>query len=205
MKAVELPLPGEGRALDIGTGTGDLAKMLAGKTAEVVGLDASRVMLDLAMRKASASGLEQRVCFTQGDAVSLPFSDDAFECVATAFTARNVGDLPRLFSEMHRVAKPHHPVVCLEFTYPSSRWVRFFYYPYLRYVLPLLGILAGGDRAALRYLSDSIRAFPGVHEVKTTMEAAGLDRVTIRLLNLGPVSIHVGWKDKFKTLEIVGG
>ncbi len=179
--------------------------MLAGKTAEVVGLDASRAMLNLARHKASASGLEQRVFFTQGDAMSLPFSDNTFDCVAAAFTARNVVDLHRLFAEMHRVAKPHHPVACLEFTYPLARWVRLFYYPYVRYILPLLGILAGGNRAAFQYLFDSIRAFPGVHEVKATMEAVGLERVTVRLLNLGTVSIHIGWKDEFKRLQTVGG
>ncbi len=183
--------------MDVGTGTGDLAQILADKVPEVIGLDSARAMLNLARRKASAAGLEDRVFFTQGDAISLPFPDNSFDCVATSFTARNVADLQKFFAEMQRVAKPHHPIVCLEFTYPTSRWVRLIYGPYLRYILPLLGTLAGGDRAALRYLSDSIRAFPGVHEIKAIMQVAGLTRVEVKLLNLGTVSIHVGWKESY--------
>src|SRR4051794_659098 len=102
--------PGD-RALDVATGTGDLAVELAhrvGSTGEVIGSDFSEKMLELA--RAKAPGLT----FEQGNALALPYDDDEFDAATVGFGARNFSDLPKGISEMARVVRPGGRVVILE-------------------------------------------------------------------------------------------
>jgi len=179
--------------LDVATGTGDLALLWAGEAKGVVGLDSSQEMLRIARAKAKAEGLQDQVTFTKGDATSLPFPEGTFHCSTMAFGARNVPDLGQALAEMRRVTKSGCPVLSLEFTRPSG-WFRLLFYPYLHYVLPILGVLVGGNWRAYAWLRRSINSFPEVQEVSRTMEEAGLSRVQFWRLNMGTVAIHVGWK-----------
>jgi demethylmenaquinone methyltransferase/2-methoxy-6-polyprenyl-1,4-benzoquinol methylase len=178
------------RALDCCTGTGDLALDLAQRTAggEVVGLDASPRMLELARRKAERAGA--RATFVEGDACALPFPDDAFDAATVAFGARNLPDLDRGLAEMVRVVRPGGRVVVLEITTP--RHLRAFYRLWFDRVVPRLGALVARDRAAYSYLPASVRRFPEPPELAARMAAAGAREIRWRTFAGGIIALHHG-------------
>jgi demethylmenaquinone methyltransferase/2-methoxy-6-polyprenyl-1,4-benzoquinol methylase len=176
--------------LDIGAGTGDLTLLMAKKAQTVTALDFSHPMVVIGQRKAAHAGLSSKVAFVTGDALHLPFPDQSFDGIATAFTVRNLAKMEQGFAEMHRVLKPGGRLVCLEFTNPRSRIIRFFYRPYLHHILPVLGGILTGDGAAYRYLARSITAFPSAESLAASMRTSGFPRVEWQTLNMGTVAIH---------------
>jgi demethylmenaquinone methyltransferase/2-methoxy-6-polyprenyl-1,4-benzoquinol methylase len=178
------------RALDCCTGTGDLALDLAERAVggEVVGLDASPRMLELARAKAAAAG--QNATFVEGDACALPFEDDTFDAATVAFGARNLPDLDRGLAEMARVVRPGGRVVVLEITTP--RHLRPFYRLWFDRVVPRLGALVARDRAAYSYLPASVRRFPEPPELAARMAAAGVRDVRWRTFAGGIIALHHG-------------
>jgi demethylmenaquinone methyltransferase/2-methoxy-6-polyprenyl-1,4-benzoquinol methylase len=178
------------RALDVCTGTGDLAFALADRvtpSGEVVGVDFAERMLALARAKAEG---RPGVRFMAADALALPFADDAFDAATVAFGIRNVDDLDRGIAEMARVVRPGGRVVILEITTPAR--MRRFYELWFDRVVPRLGRLLGRDGAAYAYLPASVRRFPGPPELAARMAAAGLRDIRWRPLAFGIVAIHHG-------------
>ena len=179
------------RALDCCTGTGDLAFELADRvtpSGAVVGVDFAAEMLARAREKGEAR--HSRVEFRQGDALELPFADDAFDAATVAFGIRNVNDLDRGISEMARVVRPGGRVVILEITTPAR--LRPFYELWFDRVVPQLGRLLGRDGAAYSYLPASVRRFPEPPVLAAHMAAAGLRDVRWRPLAGGIVALHHG-------------
>jgi len=186
-----------GTALDIATGTGDFTFDLVRKqqVASVVGLDFTRAMLPLAIEKATARGLDDRVDFVAGDAHTLPFSDDQFICATVGFGVRNFIDIPVALSEMRRVVRPGGRVVILEIVRQDGLNPVGKIFPiYFRHVTPWLGALFAGDREAYTYLPESVQGFISANELKEMMESEGLVNVRYEKLALGTVAIHVGEK-----------
>ena len=154
------------RALDVCTGTGDLAFELAdrvGPSGAIVGVDFSEQMLGRAQAKASARGVP--ATFRVADALELPFDDSEFDGATVAFGARNLSDLDRGLAEMARVVRPGGRVVVLEITTP--RRLRALHGLWFDRLVPLLGGLIGGDRAAYGYLPASAKRFPSPPESET--------------------------------------
>lgn len=184
-----------GRGLDVCCGTGDFALELARQGASiVVGVDFSREMLALAAHKAQAAGLSGRVQCQLADALELPFPDGSFLCATSGFSLRNVDDVGRALREMARVVAPGGRVAVLELTPVRSRLFGPVFRAYFRGLVPLVGGLVAGDRAAYTYLPDSVRAFPTADELAELMRQAGLVDVQYRLLALGTVALHLGVK-----------
>ena len=193
--AVGKARPAGGRGLDVCCGTGDFVLELARQGASVaVGVDFSREMLALAARKAQAAGMRGRVQWQLADALELPFPDGAFLCVTSGFSLRNVDDVGRALREMARVVAPGGRVAVLELTPVRSRLFGPVFRAYFRGLVPLVGGLVAGDRAAYTYLPDSVRAFPTADELADLMRQAGLVDVQYRLLALGTVALHLGVK-----------
>jgi demethylmenaquinone methyltransferase/2-methoxy-6-polyprenyl-1,4-benzoquinol methylase len=187
-RAADLAQVGPGsRALDVATGTGDLAIELARRGAEVTGSDFAPAMLELARRKAPG------LTFEEGDALDLDHPDGAFDAVTVGFGARNFADLDRGLGEMGRVTKPGGHVVVLEITSPQKPPLSWFFRAWFDRVVPALGRLAG-DPDAYTYLPSSVRRFPGPEELAARMAAAGLDDVRWILTAGGIIAIHVGTK-----------
>jgi demethylmenaquinone methyltransferase/2-methoxy-6-polyprenyl-1,4-benzoquinol methylase len=179
------------RALDVATGTGDLAVELrrrVGPGGEVVGLDFAERMLELARRKAPD------VRFESGNALSLPYEDASFDAVTVGFGARNFDDLGRGLREMARVARPGGRVVVLEITTPEKPPLSWFFRLWFDRLVPRLGRLAG-DRDAYAYLPSSVRRFPGPRALACELTAAGLRDVRWILTAGGIIALHVGVRE----------
>ncbi len=180
-----------GRALDVCTGTGDLAFELAdrvGPAGAVTGTDFSEPMLQRARAKAAARG--SSVTFTHADALDLPFPADEFDAATVAFGARNWSDLERGLAEMVRVVRPGGRVVVLDITTP--RRLRRLHGLWFDRIVPRLGAVVGGDGDAYSYLPASAKRFPPPALLAGAMTAAGLDRVGWRGFMGGIVALHHG-------------
>jgi demethylmenaquinone methyltransferase/2-methoxy-6-polyprenyl-1,4-benzoquinol methylase len=215
--------PGD-RALDVATGTGDLALELAGRVGpdgDVVGSDFSERMLDRARTKSASAA--QCACtprFEWGDALALPYPDDAFDAATVGFGARNFADLARGLQEMVRVVRPGGRVVVLEITTPQRPPLSIFYRVWFDRIVPALGRIAsalperphagangagangagpadGGDAGpsvadAYAYLPSSVRRFPSPRALAAEMAGAGLLDIGYLLTAGGIIAIHHG-------------
>lgn len=180
------------RVLDLGTGTGDLAReALRGGATEVVGADFVLEMLRLARSKCESRSPGSPLRLAQADALRLPFADQSFDCVISGFLLRNVADLPVALSEMARVLVPGGRLACLEITHPPSILAPFFRL-YFDGLIPLLGAVVTGQGNAYRYLPQSLGPLPVAPELAGLIEQAGFTQVTYRRLGLGTVALHVG-------------
>jgi demethylmenaquinone methyltransferase / 2-methoxy-6-polyprenyl-1,4-benzoquinol methylase len=188
-------MPG-GRAIDVATGTGDLALELARRVApggEVVGVDFSERMLELARAKAAARSVPPagaRITFETGNALALQFPDDRFDAATVGFGARNFSDLERGLSEMARVVRPGGRVVVLEITTPSRPPLSTFFRLWFDRAIPALGRLV--DSQAYSYLPRSVKRFPGPEELASVMWRCGLREVSYLLTAGGIIALHVG-------------
>ena len=184
-----------GRALDVATGTGDLALELAQRVSpggEVVATDFSERMLELARAKANArSPGAARVVIQSANALDLPFDDDEFDAATVGFGARNFSDLERGLREMARVVRPGGRVVVLEITTPQKPPLSLFFELWFDRIVPALGRLAG-DAQAYSYLPNSVRRFPGPRELAETMSRCGLERIRYVLTAGGIIALHGG-------------
>ena len=129
------------RILDVATGTGDLAIEMARRIrgVQVLGVDLSEGMLDVARRKVTARGLDGRVVLDAGDAEHLHVADASVDVATVAFGVRNFGDLDAGLREMARTIKPGGKVVVLEFSRPRNRLFRALYEFYTYKILPRIG------------------------------------------------------------------
>jgi demethylmenaquinone methyltransferase/2-methoxy-6-polyprenyl-1,4-benzoquinol methylase len=179
--------PGQ-RALDVATGTGDLAVELqkrVGPAGEVIGSDFSDRMLELAREKAP------ELRFEHGNALALPYDDDSFDAATVGFGARNFSDLAKGLREMTRVVRPGGRVVILEITTPERPPLSVFFRLWFDRVVPLLGRFAG-DPDAYTYLPSSVRRFPNARGLGAAMTAVGLVDVRWVITAGGIIAIHAG-------------
>jgi demethylmenaquinone methyltransferase/2-methoxy-6-polyprenyl-1,4-benzoquinol methylase len=188
--------PGQ-RALDVGTGTGDLAIAVArcgAPDATVVGVDFTAEMLDRGRAKLARLGLTDRISLLQGDGEHLDFAADTFDACCSAFVVRNLADLRQGFSEMLRVVKPGGRVVCLEISHPPGALFGGLFGLYFGRLVPLLGRVVGRSFDAYSYLPTSVTAFPRPPRLRAIMEEAGWGEVRYYYLTGGVVAVHVGTK-----------
>ncbi|MEX1018569.1 MAG: ubiquinone/menaquinone biosynthesis methyltransferase [Litorilinea sp.] len=182
-------VPVGGRLLDVGTGTGDLARgaEALGRGVAAVGVDFTYEML--------AAGQRPQAGFVQGDTLHLPFADNTFDAVVSGFLVRNVVDRRGVLREHARVTKPGGRVVCLETTPPprGNLLGPLFQFYFLR-VIPWLGGLVSGDAEAYAYLPHSTLNFAAPVELAQHMEQVGLRDVFYVPRMFGAVAIHVGTK-----------
>ena len=188
----EAAVPAGGWALDLATGTGDIALAFPpAARVNVVGCDFCLPMLEVGQQKACGRPVD----FVGGDALAMTFASDSFHAVTTGFAMRNVADIQTAFGEMLRVTRPCGRVVCLGSRPPHQSLVRWGHGLYFGRVVPLLGRIVSGQGAAYAYLPASAGRFPPPPELKAIMEAAGWRQVRYILLGLGAVAVHMGVKD----------
>jgi ubiquinone/menaquinone biosynthesis methyltransferase len=191
-RVVELAQPRPGaRALDLATGTGDIAFALAARGAAVVGLDITTRMIELARAKSTSSN----PAFLVGDMLALPFPPASFDIVTTGYGLRNVPNLTTAIDEIRRVLKPGGHILSLDFNRPSSRSIRAVYLAYLTLVGGALGWLLHRDPDTYRYIPASIRQYPGAEAVARMLEARGFAQARYDPVLGGLMAIHHGIRD----------
>jgi len=166
--------PGD-RCLDLCCGSGDLARRLArqvGRTGSVTGLDFSVAQLAIAAEHSRKSVQPLNITWVEGDALNLPFESQQFDAATMGYGLRNLLDIPRSLSELHRVLKPGAKAAILDFHQPSSAWVRAFQQWYLEnLVVPMADSLKLKQEYA--YIMPSLERFPKGAEQVTLAHQAG--------------------------------
>jgi demethylmenaquinone methyltransferase / 2-methoxy-6-polyprenyl-1,4-benzoquinol methylase len=194
--ARQLALSAGASALDVGTGTGDLAIAAARMypDTQIVGVDFTPEMLERGREKLGRLGLGERVQLQVGDGARLDFPDDTFDSCCSAFVVRNLADLPGGLAEMRRVVKPGGRIVCLEISHPRNKLFSSAFHLYFDQLVPLLGRVVGRAFDAYSYLPTSVGAFPDAPTLQRVMTDAGWEDVRYYALSGGIVAVHVGTK-----------
>ena len=183
--------------LDLACGTGDFSLAIARKMhpdSRITGLDLSAGMLAVMREKVARAGLQDRISCEQGDSEAMPFADGAFDAVTIAFGIRNFEHREAALREILRVLRPGGRLVILELSVPEGRLLRWGYNLYFMHVVPWIGGLVSGDKAAYRYLPASVQRFPGRREWTATMARCGFTQVRHRAFTLGLCRMYLGEK-----------
>jgi len=189
-RLVAMAAPRRGMAaLDLATGTGDIAFALAARGAHVVGLDITPRMIELAAAKAQrpASAAPR---FLVGDMLALPFASRSFDLVTTGYGLRNVPNLAGAIDEIHRVLRPGGQLLSLDFNRPANPLVRSAYLAYLTAVGGALGWALHRDADTYRYIPASIRQYPGAPAVAALMGERGFAAARYFPVLGGLMAIH---------------
>jgi demethylmenaquinone methyltransferase / 2-methoxy-6-polyprenyl-1,4-benzoquinol methylase len=201
-RLIDLASPRTGaRALDLATGTGDIAFGLAARGARVVGLDITLRMIELARDKRDrppgslhqregARGRRPTAGFLVGDMIALPFTDASFDIVTTGYGLRNVPNLTMAIDEIGRVLVPGGQLLSLDFNRPTNGAVRAVYLAYLTVVGAALGWALHRDPDTYRYIPASIRQYPGAEAVAKLFEARGFESVRAHPVLGGLMTMH---------------
>jgi len=173
--------------LDLGAGTGDLAREAL---RQVPGCKVVAADFTLAMMLVGQARHASTHAWSGADALNLPFADETFDAVISGFLLRNVTDLEQALSEQRRVLRPGGRLVALDTTRPRKNLLSPLVNFHMNRVIPLLGGLLTGDRAAYTYLPKTSQNFLAAEELLGLFEAAGLRHAGFKRINFGTVAIH---------------
>jgi len=192
-----LPLKQSLKLLDLATGTAEVLIRLFKKSPSVqsaCGIDLSDKMMDIGRKKIASLGWQERITLHHGDAHQIPFNDRAFDAVTIAFGIRNMENPRHVLTEMLRVLDNGGRALILEFSLPRNSVVRNIYLFYLRYLVPLMGVLLTGHYYAYRYLNQTVETFPSGEAFCALMTDAGFKNIAAHPLLFGAACIYTGDK-----------
>ena len=177
--------------LDIATGTGDLAILMAQTNAEkIIGLDISAGMLEVGKKKIAEKGLSNLIDMVLGDSEKIPFEDNYFDAITVGFGVRNFENLEKGFAEILRVLKPNGVFVILETSVPDKTPYKQGYKFYSKNILPIIGKLFSKDNAAYGYLSESAAVFPYGEALNNILRKIGFIDVVSMPQTFGVATIY---------------
>lgn len=182
--------------LDIATGTGDFAiqaqRIL--RPAKITGIDISDGMMEVGKAKVKNAFLDQIIDFQHQDCASMTFGDEEFDAATVAFGVRNFENIDQSFREVHRVLKKGGVFVFLELSTPEYFPMKPLYGFYSRFVIPVLGKLFSRDKAAYRYLPESIKVFPQGNAMVEILKKNGFAKVHHKTYTGGVCSLYIAEK-----------
>ena len=175
--------------LDLGTGTGDLAREALAQVprARVVAADFTLEMMRVGQKRGSLD-------FSSADALRLPFPDASFDAVVSGFLMRNVIDLQKALEEQLRVIKRGGRIVVLDTTRPRKNMLSPLIWLHMHVVIPLLGRILTGSSEAYRYLPETTEGFVTAENLASRMAVAGFKKIDYQRLMFGTIAIHWGVK-----------
>jgi demethylmenaquinone methyltransferase/2-methoxy-6-polyprenyl-1,4-benzoquinol methylase len=175
--------------LDLGTGTGDLAREALTQMPQA-GVTAADFTIEM-MRAGNKNG---NLAWSAADALNLPFKDGTFDAVVSGFLMRNVADVQQALKEQYRALKQGGRIVILDTTRPRQNPLSPFIWLHMHVVIPAVGGLLSGVRDAYHYLPDSTEGFLTAEQLAARMVAAGFKKVDFKRLMFGTIAIHWGEK-----------
>lgn len=183
----------DGKYLDVGCGTGDVAIEILRQAPDssVSGIDRSEKMVEIGRAKARGAGLENSISLDIGDVLDLAFPDNYFDGAITSFCIRNVTDRKRGLTEICRVVRPGGLLVILELTEPTGFIMRPMFRIYAGVIMPLLTKIMSSV-SAYRYLSASMADFPRPEAFLSLMTEAGFVNTRHTHMTGGIVTLFVG-------------
>ena len=178
--------------LDLGSGTGDLAREAVAQqpTVNVTAADFTLGMMRAGRKAADRFG------WCAADALRLPFPNEHFDAVVSGFLMRNVVDSVIALQEQYRILKPGGRIVILDTTRPKRNLLSPFIWLHMHVVIPTLGTLISGQRDAYTYLPDSTEAFLTAEGLAGRMAAVGFAQIEYKRLMFGTIALHWGEKPK---------
>ncbi|MDI5898905.1 bifunctional demethylmenaquinone methyltransferase/2-methoxy-6-polyprenyl-1,4-benzoquinol methylase UbiE [Flavobacterium yafengii] len=177
--------------LDIATGTGDLAILMAQTNAEkIIGLDISAGMLEVGVKKIASKNLSNTIEMILADSENMPFEDNYFDAITVAFGVRNFENLEKGLAEILRVLKPNGVFVILETSVPDKTPYKQGYNFYTKNILPLIGKVFSKDDVAYGYLSESAAAFPYGEALNNILRKIGFIDVVALPQTFGVATIY---------------
>jgi demethylmenaquinone methyltransferase/2-methoxy-6-polyprenyl-1,4-benzoquinol methylase len=177
------------RLLDVGTGTGDLAReaLTQFPRANVIAADFTLEMMRVGQKNGALN-------FASADALRLPFQDLFFDAVVSGFFVRNVIDLQKALQEQYRVLKNGGRIVILDTTRPGKNMLSPLIWLHMHILIPALGALLTGVKEAYRYLPETTEGFVTAEELAARMAAVGFRQINYERLMFGMIAIHWGRK-----------
>ena len=175
--------------LDLGTGTGDLAReaLLQEPQAKVTAADFTIEMMRVGKNHGNLE-------FSAADALNLPFKDTTFDAIVSGFLMRNVTDIQRALQEQYRTLKPGGRIIILDTTRPKKNILSPFIWIHMHFIIPTVGGLLSGERDAYNYLPDTTENFLTAEQLASRMIAAGFKKVDFKRLMFGTIGMHWGEK-----------
>ena len=182
--------------LDIATGTGDFALLLAKriKPQHIVGADISEGMMAVGREKVREEGLQNVISFQYEDCMQLSFPDGSFDAVTSSYGVRNFQNLDKGLQEMQRVLRPGGHLLIVELTPPPCFPMKQLFWLYAHVVMPLLGRLISHDDSAYTYLPASMEAFPQPEQMEGILRKAGFTEVQWRRFTFGISTMYLATK-----------
>ena len=181
--------------LDIATGTGDLAILMAQtKAPKIIGLDISAGMLEVGKKKIQNKKLSNTIEMVLADSEEMPFEDSYFDAITVAFGVRNFENLEKGLAEILRVLKPNGVFVILETSVPNKTPYKQGYTFYSKNILPIIGTLFSKDNLAYGYLSESAAAFPYGEALNNILRKIGFIEVKAMPQTFGVATIYSATK-----------
>lgn len=192
-----LPTKTNINALDLATGTGDVALTLVKdeRVKKVTGLDLSIGMIEIGREKVKKKKLEQKINLMIGDGTNIEAADNTFDLTTISFGIRNFNDPQKSLHDIFRVLRKDGRLMIMEFSIPSNFFVRQVYFFYFRNLLPFIGNIVSKHKDAYTYLNQTVETFPYGEEFLKLMKNAGFKNLRARTLTFGIATLYIGDKE----------
>jgi demethylmenaquinone methyltransferase / 2-methoxy-6-polyprenyl-1,4-benzoquinol methylase len=187
-------VPSGGYVLDLGAGTGDLAREALRQVPDCYPVAVDLTLEMMRVGRARIRSIDGIIEWVSSDALALPFPEHTFEVAVSGFLLRNVIDIERTLAEQYRVLKPGGRMVALDTTQPSENLLTPLIRFHLDTVIPKMGSWLAGDKEAYRYLPETTSNFLPAERLAVLIQQVGFQDTGFRRLMFGTVAIHWGRK-----------
>lgn len=184
------------RVLDLGCGTGDLALQAAarvGERGEVVGLDFSTQMLEIArqkyctLRRPGWGALTLRCARAE----ELPLEGPRFDAVVSGFVMRNLYEhIDRILEGVRDSLRPGGHVRFVDITEPQHPLLRALFRSYMLTAVGVYGAVLFGNDYPIPYLPDSAGRFLKADEFPAKLTRTGFIDVAAQPFLFGSVTLY---------------